>query len=231
MKVSCIIPSYNRPEQLLKRIEEIASQPYKDYEIIIVNDGSTKNYDSIKSSKNITYIELKENSMSVSIPRAIGISYATGKYIAHIDDDIPITKDRLVPLVDYLESNPDKKLAFGDRLQTIGNISAVVKKEYWDPTAPMGWGVDGCQFIYKADVYKDIPYVFCRTACDYETAKAIGLKFGVSSLGYVNCITANYIFHESNRSREVNKNLTTVIYPRKYITYFNKYKFSIPETV
>ena len=230
MKVSCIIPSYNRPEQLIKRIEEIASQPYKDYEIIIVNDGSNKNYDTIKSIKNITYIELKENSNSVSIPRAIGISYATGKYIAHIDDDIPITKDRLAPLVYYLENRSDKKLAFGDRLQTSNGATYLISRDHWDPTAPMGWGIDGCQFIYKADVYKDIPYVFCRTACDYETAKAIAIKFGVNSIGYVNCITANYIHHESNRSKEGNKNSDIVIYPKKYITYFNKYNFSIPET-
>ena len=92
-KVSVIIPSFNRYNYLLNAITSIQNQTYDDYEIIVVNDGSTE--DGYKSSelKNISkVIHIDRNNTpnwggSRPAVRNYGISQASGDFIAFLDDD------------------------------------------------------------------------------------------------------------------------------------------------
>ena len=94
-KVSVIIPSYNRFEELLNAITSIKKQTYKNIEIIVVNDKSSQkeyyNYDWAK--ENIKIIHLNKNTKSIfgypcaGYVRNLGIKIADGKYIAFCDDD------------------------------------------------------------------------------------------------------------------------------------------------
>jgi teichuronic acid biosynthesis glycosyltransferase TuaG len=94
-KVSVIIPSYNRFEELLNAITSIKKQTYKNIEIIVVNDKSSQkeyyNYDWAK--ENIKIIHLNKNTRSIfgypcaGYVRNLGIKIADGKYIAFCDDD------------------------------------------------------------------------------------------------------------------------------------------------
>lgn len=88
--LSVIIPAYNCESTLSDTIESVLNQKCKDYEIIIVNDGSTDNTDSIcldykNKYNNIKYIK-KDNS-GVSDTRNVGIKNANGLYIAFLDSD------------------------------------------------------------------------------------------------------------------------------------------------
>ena len=61
-KVSVIIPSYNRFDNLLTAIESVMNQNYENFEIIIINDGSTdERYKEYKFNKEIKIINLKQN--------------------------------------------------------------------------------------------------------------------------------------------------------------------------
>src|ERR1700684_1674024 len=89
--ISAILPTYNRASWVIERIEEIKAQTYTNWELIIVNDGSTDNtVELIKPfiNKQIKLINLSQNSGSVSIPRAIGIVACQGEFIAPVDDDV-----------------------------------------------------------------------------------------------------------------------------------------------
>jgi len=87
--VSVIIPSYNRFEYLKKTIQSVLNQTYKHIEIIVVNDGSTKNteaYDKANFGPTVQIIHLPENK-GQSAARNEGIKQAKGEYVAFLDDD------------------------------------------------------------------------------------------------------------------------------------------------
>jgi len=87
--VSVIIPTYNRAQLVTKAIDSVLSQTYKDFEIIVVDDGSTDNTEEVVGSfkdSRIHYIRHKEN-RGGSAARNTGIKASKGEYIAFLDSD------------------------------------------------------------------------------------------------------------------------------------------------
>lgn len=92
-KLSIIVPVYNVEKYLDKCLERILNSTYKDFELIVINDGTkdnseqiiTKYLDNEKYKDKITYIS-KENS-GLSDTRNLGMSKAKGEYIAFVDSD------------------------------------------------------------------------------------------------------------------------------------------------
>ena len=100
--ISAIIPSFNRYEFLLNAVNSVKNQSIENYEIIIINDGSTDSnyYTNSFNDSNIKQIDLKENQkikngFSSDAIRNIGISEAKGKYVAFLDDDDVWFPDKL----------------------------------------------------------------------------------------------------------------------------------------
>lgn len=85
--VSVIIPTYNRAEYITQAIDSVLAQTYTDYEIIVVDDGSTDNTQEVLEPymDKITYI-YQENT-GVSAARNTGICAALGQWIAFLDSD------------------------------------------------------------------------------------------------------------------------------------------------
>jgi len=104
--ISIIIPIYNSENYIKDTLDSIKRQSYQNYEVIIIDDGSTDNSYSIcekfkGSSKNkITLIHTANS--GVSKARNLGLKYATGKYICFVDSD------------DILEENYLKNMLFND---------------------------------------------------------------------------------------------------------------------
>ena len=95
-KISIIMPVYNTGEYLHKCIQSILMQNLKEFELIIVNDGSTDNSGNIcneyaKSDSRVKVIHKKNE--GVSIARNVGVEMATGEYIGFIDSDDWIEPD------------------------------------------------------------------------------------------------------------------------------------------
>jgi len=89
-EVSVIIPTYNRAEMIQHAIGSVLGQTYQDFELIVVDDGSTDGTEgAVRQIKDprISYIRLDECSGSSSKPRNVGIAQAKGKYIALLDSD------------------------------------------------------------------------------------------------------------------------------------------------
>ena len=87
--VSVIIPTYNRAHLIGKAIKSILNQTFQDFEIIVIDDGSTDNTEeTVKSFNNfkIRYI-CHANNQGVSVARNTGIRASRGKYIALLDSD------------------------------------------------------------------------------------------------------------------------------------------------
>jgi glycosyltransferase involved in cell wall biosynthesis len=106
VKISIIIPFYNEELLLPRCIKSILSSDFSDYEIILINDGSTDNSiavveNFVENHDNIILIN-KLNS-GVSDSRNAGILHSKGDYITFIDADDTINDDYLSQL--YLNSN------------------------------------------------------------------------------------------------------------------------------
>lgn len=93
--ISVIIPTYNRAKYVTKVIDSVLSQTYTDYEIIVVDDGSTDNTREVLGSymDKITY-KYQENA-GVSAARNTGIRIASGQWIAFLDSDDIWLPDKL----------------------------------------------------------------------------------------------------------------------------------------
>ena len=90
--ISVVIPTHNRYNHLLKAVESVKNQTYKNIEIIVVDDGSTdKSYE--KNIDGVKMIHLEKSTKNWlgygcgAHPRNVGMKEAKGKYIAFLDDD------------------------------------------------------------------------------------------------------------------------------------------------
>ncbi len=114
--VSVIIPVYNGEKFIQDAIESVLAQTYKDYEIIVVNDGSTDNTEEVLKpyiDKRLIRYFYQENK-GVSAARNKGIREARGEYIAFLDADDVWVDVHLQNSVDALFSHPEAGLSFSD---------------------------------------------------------------------------------------------------------------------
>ena len=92
--ISVIIPVYNGEKYIRKCLDSVINQTKKEIEIVVVNDGSTDNTESIikeYKDKRITYF--KNNNHGIGYSRNFGVSKSSGKYIMFLDSDDYIDKD------------------------------------------------------------------------------------------------------------------------------------------
>ncbi len=111
--VSVIIPTYNQSKLVKQAIESVLQQTYTDFEILVVDDGSTDNTRSVVgqiSDKRIKYY-YKENGGHCSA-RNFGLIKAQGEYIAFLDHDDLWPNDYLRIMINRLQSEKDYGVAY-----------------------------------------------------------------------------------------------------------------------
>ncbi|MDJ0589889.1 MAG: glycosyltransferase family A protein [Pleurocapsa sp. MO_226.B13] len=106
VKVSVIIPAYNGDRYIGEAIESVLAQTYSDYEIIVVDDGSTDNTDRViqQYAERVRYFS--QTNQGVAASRNFGLSQAQGEYIAFLDQDDVFLPHKLASQVALLEQNP-----------------------------------------------------------------------------------------------------------------------------
>jgi len=106
--VSVVIPTYNRAHLIGKAIQSVFNQSYQDFEIIIIDDGSTDNTEEIikgYKDKRINYIKHERN-QGISAARNIGIKKARGEYIAFLDSDDEWLPEKLDKQIKVFQNEP-----------------------------------------------------------------------------------------------------------------------------
>ncbi len=95
-KISVIIPTYNRADLIKESIESVLNQTYQDFEVIVVDDGSTDNTKEVVAlfSPRVKYL-YQINTGLPSKARNSGILEANGEYIAFLDSDDKWAKTKL----------------------------------------------------------------------------------------------------------------------------------------
>ena len=107
MKVSMIVPVYNTEAYLRKCLDSLVNQTYKDFEVIVVNDGSPDNSQLIldEYAKKYPFIKvIEKKNGGLSDARNVGIRNASGDYIGFLDSDDYVLEDMLEKMVKKCES-------------------------------------------------------------------------------------------------------------------------------
>lgn len=114
--VSIILPTYNRANLLPRAIESILSQDYQNFEIIIVDDGSTDNTIQVVKGiddKRIIYIHLEKNN-GTGLAHYLGLQRSVGEFIGFQDADDLWLPGKLTMQIHAFELFPQLELIFGE---------------------------------------------------------------------------------------------------------------------
>lgn len=117
--ISIIIPTFNRAKTIGKVLETILAQTYKNYELIIVNDGSKDNTDNVIEGyvskikeANIGLQYFNQANQGAPAARNNGLKHARGEYLLFCDADAELRPEMLEQLLKALTENPEISYAF-----------------------------------------------------------------------------------------------------------------------
>ncbi|TWJ19371.1 glycosyltransferase family 2 protein [Geobacter argillaceus] len=111
--VSVIIPTYNRAALLQEALQSIVGQTFADYEVLIVDDGSTDSTREVAArfpADRFIYMHQEHQGRSAARNRALAAT--RGRYVAFLDSDDLFTADKLERQVEILEAHPDYGMVY-----------------------------------------------------------------------------------------------------------------------
>lgn len=107
-KISIVIPLYNKENSIIRTVNSILNQSYHNYEIVIINDGSTDNsLEKVISLQDKRIIVYNQSNLGVSSARNKGIEMASGQFLMFLDADDFLNKDALLTFVKLIEMYPE----------------------------------------------------------------------------------------------------------------------------
>lgn len=207
--VSVIIPTYNREKTILKAINSVLNQSYKNIEVIIVDDDSKDNTESIVMSlknEKITYVKNRRN-LGPSGARNKGITLANGSYIAFQDSDDEWLPSKLEKQMELFNKD-EYGLVYCPYRYNKNNLMYQYPSSKYDLSELEGYIYDSIldtnkignpTMVIKKEVLDNVGG-FCeelRSLEDWELALRISYKY---KIGYVNemLVNANYSLDSVN---------------------------------
>ena len=214
MKISVIVPVYNVSNYLNQCIQSILSQSFKDFELIVVDDGSTD--DSLEKCErwvcNDNRINLiKQSNQGLSKARNSGIRVAKGDYLVFVDSDDWIEPDMFSNMVHFVETqHADIVVCRGQIVEANGTISRYVGYDSFEIMT----GVEATKEIlkdekmqsyawnkiYKRELFDGIEYpvgrIFEDTATTYKLFYKCNKVVCIPYVGYNYRMNPNSITHE-----------------------------------
>jgi len=218
-KVSVIVSTYNRARYIADALESLWNQTYSDFEVIVVDDGSTDNTREIineykKKFKNrMTYI-YQENKGAFSANN-VGLRAARGEYITFLDSDDVYLKDKIAMQVEVLDSGESVDIAscWYDKIDKEGNPIPEKMERFQKDIATQD------DVIWKRIAVGPVLMMFRRRCFDevgyfdesFFNSGDLDLMFRCAAKGmkirFVKKALMLYRKHDSNISRKVSEKL------------------------
>lgn len=132
-KVTVYIPTHNYGRFLPKAIKSVLGQKFHDWELIVINDGSTDNTREILKTyeKNPRIKIIHQQKKGLAISNNIAIRLSSGKYIMRLDADDYLDENALLVLSNILDTHPDVGLVYPDyyRVDEQGKIIDIERRK------------------------------------------------------------------------------------------------------
>lgn len=215
MQFSIIIPVYNTEKYLTKCLESVLKQNFEDYEILVVNDGSTDSSKDIlkefqrKNSKIKIFNQLNRG---LGGARNTGIVNAQGEYLLFLDSDDYLAENAIYILDKYIRRNNPDILAFDCNLTDVNDniIQRATVKEYnskytmltsqqflmLEPTS--------CTKIFKKMLFIDYNILFPEKLWYEDLATVFRIAPLTEKIGYLKEPLYYYVQHEKSITHSAN---------------------------
>ena len=216
--VSIILPVYNAHAYLKECIESIIDQTYQNWELLIINDGSTDNSEQIilpflKNGLAIKYIK-QENNAGITHCLNTAIAQSQGKYIARMDADDLMVSIRLKQQVSYMEEHVDVGVLgsavefIDEKGNTIANYFYPENDSEIKKVLPARNPFVHPSVMMRASVLKSGKYLYRN---DYPRAEDYDLWIRLSSetkMANLSNILLKYRFHSGQTSQKSLKKMS-----------------------
>ena len=131
--VSVIIPTYNRWPMVGEAVESVLAQASKDFELIVVDDGSTDGTARELASFATRLRLISQPRRGVSAARNAGVAGAQGRYIAFLDSDDVWRRDKLAIQTAFMRQNPDCEISQTEEIWIRGAVRVNPRKKHHKP--------------------------------------------------------------------------------------------------
>ncbi len=235
MKFSLIVPVYNVSKYILKCLKSIEKQSYKNYEVIIINDGSKDESEKIINkfikNKNKFKCYKKENG-GLSDARNYGLKYITGDYILFIDSDDYINKDLLLELSKEIKRNNPDLIKFNSNYDKDGiikkmkihpftnlNNNECIEQYFKDTLFAPVW-----QYTYKTSFWQENNFSFEVGRLHEDVGIMPLILMNINKGSSISYIGYNYVIRENSimTTKDQKKDL------KKYEDYLHFFDSIIP---
>lgn len=169
---SVVIPTYNRAGWVEKTIESVLAQSHKNFEIILVDDGSTDNTEEVvKAIKHDAIHYFKTTNQERGAARNYGVSKSTGNYVVFIDSDDVFYNDCLETAAGYID---DKGLPevfhVAHEIRNADNslVESTIRYDTFNGVLIKGNPMACMNVFLRADIAKKFPFNENRTMSGFE---------------------------------------------------------------
>ena len=191
-RVSVLIPCYNAGAYLGQAIQSVLDQTYRDFEIIVVDDGSTDDSAAVAQSFDRVRYFYNEHS-GISVSRNLAIAKARGEIIVFLDADDLWHPEKLQKQVDYLDADPACMLVF-----------TKVENFFEDEAAQKG---ERQQELYHADIS------MCIISCAIR--RSVFEEHGVFREDYPHGEDTQFMYRLSLSGIDLKHSIDEVLYRRR----------------
>ncbi len=238
MKISIIVPIYNIENYIEKCLTSIINQTYNNYELILVNDGSTDSSETIckkiaKENKQIKYFYKKNGGLSDA--RNYGIRKSSGEYLMFVDgDDFLESKDSLKKIVSRLESssldvlqykmkyyyeNGGKNFYFKD-FPNLNIEKTLDKLNLLNEAGQMS--ISACDKIVKASIIKENNLYFKKGLLSEDIDWSLRVYLKINSIDVIN--ETIYVYRQQRdgsitTKRNIKRNVDLYTIIKKWMDY------------
>lgn len=210
---SVIIPLYNKEKFIKNTLESVLNQTFEDFDLLIVNDGSTDSSEAVVQSfsdKRIHYFH--KTNEGVSAARNFGIERANSQYIAFIDADDRWHPDFLEKMKLLIQSFPNYKVfACALKIETPNRtFSAQYSFAHWGESQVVNYFeasmkqtiLSGSSVVFHREVFQNVGLFDkkIKSAEDTDMWIRIGLKYEIV---FLNLPLSTYIFDRQSLSRKL----------------------------
>ncbi len=205
--ISVLMPVYNAKSFLSQAINSVLDQTFKDFEFVIINDGSTDNSKDIIFSYNDPRIKYVENEKNIGVVSTLnkGVGYCTGRYIIRMDADDICSPTRFEEQITFMEKHPKVGLCgswitlIDESNNVTGNNLSQVKSEFIKIHQLFSVPFNHPSIIAKADLLKQNRYEHVIAAEDYDLWSRLEDK---TEFANIPKYLLQYRWHQTNVSKE-----------------------------